>query len=567
MQYDSALSVRLRPLLVAAGLVCVSLAADASKPKLRLERIDASDFADNGTVRVYASIVELEGNVDDDRAAPSFMLKMDRKSLGRPSNARPFAATPDALDVVLVVEASALYGPRQAPKPPPAPPPPPTKGKKGAKEKAPKPEKQPKPDKGAKTAVAPGAKRKLDKEVVKNAGPVPLEKIKDAMHDLLEGMNPRFRLLLIDYGGDVNSHLPFRPPQSVESDIEDLSPDGEAGDLQLANAVRRAIDELKKPRAAGDESGKPARRIIVVISDGLNSQMDRNTFKLLGEYAAKARVPIHTIAYSPTDERGPLLNLGEISKRSNGTFRWARTDEELKAQLDTLGDELNKQYVLTYKIEARSLEGKKFQLTSDDLESNVLVYDSKGGTLGQPAVRPLIPWWLWLALGVVGVGALVVVMVARRGKRPKKAMKFSPYRNAAGQPNVGAQAQTHEPRAQAPAPQPKAQPKVAPQPQAPPQVTRGTLIIVSGALAGQRISVENQPVSIGKGPSTVQITDDPTVSTRHAELALSRGVFVLTDLGSTNGTFVNNQRITQPVRLSDGDLLRFGNTQMKLRTE
>src|SRR5207247_708076 len=83
--------------------------------------------------------------------------------------------------------------------------------------------------------------------------------------------------------------------------------------------------------------------------------------------AARARVPIHTIAFSPTYERGPLLNLGEVSKRSNGTFRWARTADDLRAQIDTLTDELNKQYVLTFKLDLRSLEGKKFQLVSEDL--------------------------------------------------------------------------------------------------------------------------------------------------------------------------------------------------------
>jgi pSer/pThr/pTyr-binding forkhead associated (FHA) protein len=93
------------------------------------------------------------------------------------------------------------------------------------------------------------------------------------------------------------------------------------------------------------------------------------------------------------------------------------------------------------------------------------------------------------------------------------------------------------------------------------------LIVVSGGLAGRRFEVGAQPITIGKGPSTLQITDDPTVSTRHAELALRGGAFVVTDVGSTNGTFVNNQRITQPTRLGDGDLLRFGNTQLKFRTE
>jgi pSer/pThr/pTyr-binding forkhead associated (FHA) protein len=93
------------------------------------------------------------------------------------------------------------------------------------------------------------------------------------------------------------------------------------------------------------------------------------------------------------------------------------------------------------------------------------------------------------------------------------------------------------------------------------------LIVVSGALAGQRVDVGAQPVTIGKGPATIQISDDPAVSTRHAEVALRGGAFVVTDLGSTNGTFVNNQRIAQPTRINDGDLLRFGNTQLKFRAE
>jgi pSer/pThr/pTyr-binding forkhead associated (FHA) protein len=97
--------------------------------------------------------------------------------------------------------------------------------------------------------------------------------------------------------------------------------------------------------------------------------------------------------------------------------------------------------------------------------------------------------------------------------------------------------------------------------------TRGVLIVVSGALAGRRVDVGAQPITIGKGPATLQIADDPAVSTRHAELLLRGGAFVVTDLGSTNGTFVNSQRIAQPTRLADGDLLRFGNTQMKFRTE
>jgi pSer/pThr/pTyr-binding forkhead associated (FHA) protein len=140
-------------------------------------------------------------------------------------------------------------------------------------------------------------------------------------------------------------------------------------------------------------------------------------------------------------------------------------------------------------------------------------------------------------------------------------MKFSPYKNAAAPQTQ--QSQAHAPRAQPPS-RPQAPAHVPPVVRAP---TRGVLIVVSGELAGRRVDVGAQPITIGKGPATLQISDDPAVSTRHAELALRGGAFVVTDLGSTNGTFVNSQRIAQPTRLGDGDLLRFGNTQMKFRTE
>ncbi len=500
----------------------LGVGADASKPRLRLERIDPSEFESDGIIRVFASLVELEGAVVDDRAGPSFVLKMGRKTIGKPMKAQK-----------QVVEAPL---PPQAPK---------GKGQKGDPGKTPR-------GKGKKAAAPAPAPTPAALPVRAPAEPDPLDKVKEAAHALLEGLGPKHRVLLIDYGADVTPHPPFRPAQSLDGDVDDLVPDGEAGDLSLVRALNAALLELGRPRP----DGRWARQMIVVISDGLNSQMDHRTFRALGDAAARAHVPIHTIAFSPHDERGPLLNLGEISKRSHGTFRWARTADDLRAQIDTLGEQLNKQYVLTYKLEGvRSLEGKSFQLVSEDLVSNAY-------NIGDvPVTRSLMPWWLWLLAGLVIAGGVVAIVMVRR--RPKKPMKFSPYKTG------GTQAQATPPQATPPrAPQPQRAPS---QPAAAvvtaPAATRGVLIVVSGALAGQRLAVAASPITIGKGPSTLQINDDPTVSTRHAEVAQRGGAFVVTDLGSTNGTFVNNQRIAQPTRLTDGDLLRFGNTQMKFRTE
>ena len=99
-------------------------------------------------------------------------------------------------------------------------------------------------------------------------------------------------------------------------------------------------------------------------------------------------------------------------------------------------------------------------------------------------------------------------------------------------------------------------------------VGNATLIGIGGAFAGNRVALK-ATVSIGKAPgNTMTVSDDPTVSGRHAELGADGGGGWVKDLGSTNGTFVNNQRIAGMQRLRDGDIVRFGAaTQFKVRVD
>ncbi len=84
--------------------------------------------------------------------------------------------------------------------------------------------------------------------------------------------------------------------------------------------------------------------------------------------------------------------------------------------------------------------------------------------------------------------------------------------------------------------------------------------ITSGARAGASERFEKSIVSIGRHPMNdlrFDANKDIDVSGRHAELRSVGGRHVLHDLGSTNGTFVNGQRITEQ-ELADGDLITFG---------
>ena len=84
------------------------------------------------------------------------------------------------------------------------------------------------------------------------------------------------------------------------------------------------------------------------------------------------------------------------------------------------------------------------------------------------------------------------------------------------------------------------------------------LIMRSGPTPGAAFALEGDQLTIGRD-STNEITiNDAEVSRRHARLTFQGGKYVLEDLGSTNGTFVNGQRLAGPRVLKAGEVVSFG---------
>jgi pSer/pThr/pTyr-binding forkhead associated (FHA) protein len=91
------------------------------------------------------------------------------------------------------------------------------------------------------------------------------------------------------------------------------------------------------------------------------------------------------------------------------------------------------------------------------------------------------------------------------------------------------------------------------------------LLITAGSGRGQTFELRGE-ASLGRSRSNAIVLSDSKVSRNHARLDPVRSTYILTDLGSANGTFVNGVRITQPVRLRDGDSLQVGDTQLVFHT-
>lgn len=98
-----------------------------------------------------------------------------------------------------------------------------------------------------------------------------------------------------------------------------------------------------------------------------------------------------------------------------------------------------------------------------------------------------------------------------------------------------------------PAPQ-KAQ-KIVPAP---------TLHFTEGPLAGKVIRIDRDEATLGRREDNAYVVDDPRVSRVHAELRKEAGAVIVTDLGSSGGTKVNDSEITGPTVVNHGDKVAFG---------
>ncbi len=86
-----------------------------------------------------------------------------------------------------------------------------------------------------------------------------------------------------------------------------------------------------------------------------------------------------------------------------------------------------------------------------------------------------------------------------------------------------------------------------------------TLLVLQGPDKGRTLRTDDEVVLIGRGSSQIPLTDQ-TISRRHAELKHIDGGWLLSDLHSANGTYVNGVRLTRAVKLKHGDQIRVGST-------
>src|SRR5690606_24093971 len=157
----------------------------------------------------------------------------------------------------------------------------------------------------------------------------------------------------------------------------------------------------------------------------------------------------------------------------------------------------------------------------------------------------LVVLWLFVlaAIGVLRRDLYGTKIVNRRMRR----------REAAGTPRGPAQ----------PAPASAAQGHPAPFPKR--DVGPRRLVVTAGPLRGTTLPLTSSAILIGRAPSCTLVLDDDYSSSRHARIFPQDGEWYVEDLGSTNGTFVGRDRVTEPTPVRPGTQVRVGQSTLELQ--
>ena len=250
-----------------------------------------------------------------------------------------------------------------------------------------------------------------------------LPHVRNGARALLRALPEGSLVTLIAYDSQVKPLANGVPAKQAMAAIPQLKEGSLERELpSLVAAVKMGIRRLGIKPA-------PARRLLVVISDGLNLSMKKDLFRQVGDEALAAGIPIFPVGYSPSDERGPLLNLGEIAKRSVGMFRWAKSADEIVERFESVAAGITEQLLLTFTVADACEKGHTARLVLSGQRSNPRRLSPMKPLTGWPATRLKLRkelgerWVMVLAAGgaallvlLVGV-PLAIVLAVRRGRR------------------------------------------------------------------------------------------------------------------------------------------------------
>ncbi|NJL26544.1 MAG: VWA domain-containing protein [Thermoanaerobaculia bacterium] len=425
----------------------------------------------------------------------------------------------------------------------------------------------------------------------------PLQTIKSALDDLVAQVRPQDRLAIITFADDVGIAVGFsNDAGALRAAIRGLESRGHTTELHMA--LFKALGML-------EIAGLPPRRRLVVISDGKDEGTAYRLEDVI-ERASKLHIPVDSIGLTRIDPRH-LRQLERLSDLTNGSFARVTDTAEIETRVTQWSEALLSSPVALFRAQNLTRDAKAHRIgvrwnrqgqilrgevdvaapgpsslpgsAEDPSEPGPNGQSQDAGSRGDTFFRG--PALLFIGLALLAL-LLLIVLLRNRAKASGVGQKAGRL-----QPTVGSstatvvetpavqpapeRAQSVDVRARSAAEPPAARsvlgsrrtqhriPFPAPSEDRPAALLRP----VGEALGGQSFAIANDTFWIGTDSANQLALEDGFASGNHACIRFHEGSLLLYDNASTNGTFLNDERLADlPRPLALGDVIRCGHTRL-----
>ena len=364
-----------------------------------------------------------------------------------------------------------------------------------------------------------------------------LPQIREGALQLIRALPEHTRYSLLTYAWQGDRAVVHTSADKVVALLEDIEAQP-AVELALVGTLQSALRVLAK-------APEEARRVIVLVSDGINVTSDWDTFRSLGSLAADQGVAIYPVAFSPSDERGPLLNLGELAKRSRGTLRWAKKPDKIIDEFANLGRELKQQQVATYRMPNGCPRGRSVSVRGGGLVSNAVplgrsaasaAADGGASATGEATRRE----------SDAGAGAVIgFVVVLLAGFLGMSALSWSVWRSRRKKSSANGRSTSTKGTARV----------------RPPSIDLDALgpgWWLIDELGAPVFGIPEGQSTIGGASDCDVVVHDDSIEAHHAVLVRDGPRLTIVDQGAPGGTAINARRLREKAVLRHMDRLEIG---------
>ena len=287
------------------------------------------------------------------------------------------------------------------------------------------------------------------------------------------------------------------------------------------------------------------RKVLVVFGDGQDDKEDISAElkKALADLKTSG-VEVYTVFYTASPDDGPQgqQNMAKIGYTENLT---ATSRDNFSSLADNLSETIGAKYYVDF-------AGDK--VTWDGLEHEFILAVANEDREPKMVTVPLVKkkskesgslWWVWLLVIIALIVLIIIVVVIMKRRQPVYEEPMPVEAPVA------------------PAPQRTIMLGVGGGEDSLPIV--GWVVPLGGPNQFQTFKLGQGATKLGTGGGSQVVVSDSFMSTEHAEIVCSASGFVLNDLASTNGTYVNSRRVSSH-ELVDNDVFKLGKTDFKFKS-